>query len=555
MPEYLAPGVFIEEVSYRSKSIEGVSTTTTGFAGPTRFGPVAGVPPLITSLAEYEATYGDSADVAGETNYMWLAARAFFENGGRRLYVARVHDGADIASSGPFAARYPGNFGELTVRVRLVAGENVVRDGKAAGLRVGDLVLKGDALEVVTASAAGPEVDGTALDDAGATELRRVVAALEVVTAAGRAVFSAANLPLDAESGAPSLLGLLDPGSGAAPVTTTETAGALATALETKHGSTLGADVRAAGSDGVTVTFGLENGDDGAAPDGDHYAGGEEPPTGLEALARVAEISTVAAPAAGADAANHEAICAALITHVEAQTDYRVAVLDPPEGDDVNAVRATRAGFDSTRAALYFPWVEASNPNGPGTIMVPPSGFVAGVFARNDVERGVHKAPANEVVLGALGFARAISKPQQETLNPLGVNCLRSFENRGHRVWGARTLSSDPEWKYLNVRRYFNYLERSIDIGTQWAVFEPNGERLWANVRRTISDFLFNEFQAGALLGDKPEAAYFVKCDRSTMTQNDLDNGRLVCLVGVAALRPAEFVIFRIGQWTGDRRS
>jgi len=139
-------------------------------------------------------------------------------------------------------------------------------------------------------------------------------------------------------------------------------------------------------------------------------------------------------------------------------------------------------------------------------------------------------------------------------LNPEGVNCFRFFEGRGMRLWGARTISSDPEWKYVNVRRYFAYLERSIDRGTQWAVFEPNGEQLWANVRRTIEDFLLNEWTNGALLGDKPEKAYFVKCDRSTMTQNDLDNGRLVCLIGVAPLRPAEFVIFRIGQWTADAK-
>jgi phage tail sheath protein FI len=187
-------------------------------------------------------------------------------------------------------------------------------------------------------------------------------------------------------------------------------------------------------------------------------------------------------------------------------------------------------------------------------IPLPPSGFVAGIYARNDVQRAVYKAPANEVVNSALGFELLLNKAQQEVLNPEGINCLRFFEGRGFRVWGARTISSDPEWKYVNLRRYFAYLERSIDRGTQWAVFEPNGEALWANVRRTVEDFLLNEFQMGALLGDKPEKAYFVRCDRSTMTQNDLDNGRLVCLIGVAPLRPAEFVIFRIGQWTADRK-
>ena len=185
---------------------------------------------------------------------------------------------------------------------------------------------------------------------------------------------------------------------------------------------------------------------------------------------------------------------------------------------------------------------------------MPPSGFVTGIYARNDINRAVYKAPANEVVNLALGFEMLLSKAQQEVLNPEGINCFRFFEGRGMLLWGARTKSSDPEWKYVNIRRYFAYLEHSIDRGTQWAVFEPNGERLWANVRRTVEDFLLNEWQMGALLGDKPEKAYFVRCDRTTMTQNDLDNGRLVCLVGVAAIKPAEFVIFRIGQWTSDHK-
>ncbi|HWC78205.1 MAG TPA: phage tail sheath C-terminal domain-containing protein, partial [Blastocatellia bacterium] len=173
----------------------------------------------------------------------------------------------------------------------------------------------------------------------------------------------------------------------------------------------------------------------------------------------------------------------------------------------------------------------------------------------NDIERGVFKAPANEVVRGALRFDLDINFAQQQVLNPLGVNCLRYLSGRGFRVWGARTATSDPEWKYVNVRRYFNYLEASIDRGTQWAVFEPNGERLWANIRDTVSSFLLNEWKSGALLGATTEEAFFVRCDRSTMTQNDLDNGRLICLIGVAVVKPAEFVIFRIGQKTADARS
>jgi phage tail sheath protein FI len=159
------------------------------------------------------------------------------------------------------------------------------------------------------------------------------------------------------------------------------------------------------------------------------------------------------------------------------------------------------------------------------------------------------------VVTGALRFAYDVNFAEQEMLNPLGINCLRYLSGRGYRVWGARLASSDPEWKYVSDRRYFNYLEASIDRSTQWAVFEPNGHSLWSNIRQTVSDFLYNEWRNDALLGAKPEEAYFVRCDRSTMTQNDLDNGRLVCLIGVALLRPAEFVIFRIGQKTADARN
>jgi phage tail sheath protein FI len=233
---------------------------------------------------------------------------------------------------------------------------------------------------------------------------------------------------------------------------------------------------------------------------------------------------------------------------------YCIAIIDCAQKQSISDVRKMRAKLDSKYAALYFPWVTVMDPITRRTITLPPSGFVAGVYARNDITRAVYKAPANEVVNLALGFEMMLSKAQQEVLNPEGINCFRFFEGRGMLVWGARTISSDPEWKYVNLRRYFAYLEHSIDRGTQWAVFEPNGERLWANVRRTIEDFLFNEFQMGALLGDKPEQAYFVKCDRTTMNQNDLDNGRLVCLIGLAAIKPAEFVIFRIGQWTSDRK-
>jgi len=305
----------------------------------------------------------------------------------------------------------------------------------------------------------------------------------------------------------------------------------------------------------------LTGGSDGERPTAAAYEGDVDEndlKTGLVQFEDLEDISIVAAPGStfGYETAynpHSRTIVRLLINHAQ-RMRYRIAVLDCGNNQTIGQVRAMRAQLDSTYAALYYPWVRVLDPVSQQETHMPPSGFVAGIYARNDVNRAVYKAPANEVVNLALGFERFLNKSQQEVLNPEGINCFRFFEGRGMRLWGARTISSDPEWKYVNLRRYFAYLERSIDKGTQWAVFEPNGEQLWANVRRTIEDFLLNEWQNGALLGDKPDKAYFVKCDRSTMSQNDLDNGRLVCLVGVAPLRPAEFVIFRIGQWTADRK-
>jgi hypothetical protein len=306
---------------------------------------------------------------------------------------------------------------------------------------------------------------------------------------------------------------------------------------------------------GSTLEVPLTGGTDNAAPTAADYQ------AALDALTRLEDISIVAAPGHSAYA-QFQAIQGALIAHVSRPRAYQIAVLDTPAGQTLGDARTVRSRIDSRYAALYYPWVTVANPLArPGVeniareIDLPPSGFVCGIYARNDVERGVHKAPANEVVRGALRFETDINFAEQEVLNPLGINCLRSFPNRGLRVWGARLISSDPEWKYVPVRRYFNYLERSIDYGTQWAVFEPNGERLWANIRETVASFLYNEWANGALLGATPKEAFFVRCDRTTMTQNNLDNGQLICLIGVAVLKPAEFVIFRIGQKTADARN
>jgi len=265
------------------------------------------------------------------------------------------------------------------------------------------------------------------------------------------------------------------------------------------------------------------------------------------------EISIIAAPGSTHSAGEETGadVRRLLIAHCEIMR-YRVAVLDSVDSQLISEIRGDRSSIDTTRAGLYYPWVQIADPLTETDILLPPSGFVTGIFARNDIERGVHKAPANEVLRLAKRLEVNINKSQQEVLNPDGINVIRFFEGRGYRIWGARTTTSDPEWKYMNVRRYFAFLERSIELGTQWAVFENNGRTLWSNVQSTIQDFLFNEWKEDHLAGSTPDEAFFVRCDRSTMTQNDIDNGRMICEVGVAPLRPAEFVIFRIGQKTLD---
>ena len=659
MPEYLAPGVFVEETSFRQKSIEGVSTSTTGMAGPCRFGPIDGEPALLASFAEFERIYGgiDQLDFVGEAgrshNDLAHGVRAYFEEGGRRLYVARVYnDPAEGALPSPLEldegrwpdgvarwsevssatagiairARYPGAAGNLRVQMRLRLGPNILVAGAGeppslTGARPFDVVWVREESEVTGSPAGGGNlywvdryydeterrdmirlrndtaVPGTdpvgavALADLGLGAVQTVTASVLVsplgrfgedrawedlqlhpgqsraqrrsltVQFAAEPVERAVDLyvPLvietdsDVDNGALIADALFD--------LPNRNNRAIRSVLSEPDSDTAAAGVQrpadlrnwVPSAADLTLRFDLTGGSDGVRPGVTDYSGRDQGgrKRGLMALEDIEDIAIVAAPGSTRDPATAAGARAALIAHCE-RMRYRIAVLDSSPGQTLGEVQAERAVIDTTRAALYYPWVRIFDPLTETEVHLPPSGFVAGVYARNDTERGVHKAPANEVVRLALGFELLLNTAQQEVLNPQGINCLRFFEGRGFRVWGARTASSDPEWKYVNVRRYFAYLERSIEKGTQWAVFENNGDLLWANVRRTVEDFLFNEWRSNRLFGTKPEQAYFVRCDRTTMTQNDIDNGRLICLIGVAPLRPAEFVIFRIGQKTAD---
>ncbi|GGJ33476.1 phage tail sheath family protein [Deinococcus roseus] len=682
MPEYLAPGVFIEETSFRSKSIEGVSTTTTGFIGASRFGPIDLEPDLVTSLGEYERLFGtgeplafdlnDSSKKSLPINDLWQAVRAFFLEGGTRLYVSRtfrpyatgglylaptgkpkddqaartVADAADSSRSyyedgharqwikaGAAAvpasnadsemaqflqlrSRFPGSYGNFGVRFVLQGAGNLISGKKKAmfpdpadstktkefefpvlaGVAAGDVILldedkattqtlskiyvvKGVGQDVVLTQTDGTDVSTHIILDAAKTYIARKVSLnLEVFSPEGALFGAWSGLGLNLRN-VDSLTSVFkqkldNPQSavryplviqhGAATPTGLDVLKALfsktekyLTDTETAQKLTLADKILR----GIESRFALTGGSDGARPTAGEYEGKEDlalnTRTGLKQFEALEDISIVAAPGITrgyfTNQQNAQAIQNLLIAHCQ-KMRYRIAVLDSGDSMGISDVRTMRSVYDTSHAALYYPWVRILDPVSKQEILLPPSGFVSGIYARNDIERAVFKAPANEVVSGALGFEFNIHKAQQEVLNPEGINCLRFFEGRGNRVWGARTLSSDSEWKYVNIRRYFAYLERSIERGMQWAVFEPNGNQLWDNVRRTIEDFLLNEWQSGALLGEKPERAYFVRCDRSTMTQNDLDNGRLVCLVGVSPVKPAEFVIFRIGQWTADRK-
>jgi len=507
---------------------------------------------VLVSLADFEAAYGGAQRLSfGGTdtpNYAYHAARAFFEEGGRRLYFVRVADTATVVAATGTAggitvtARFGGRGAPDSVTLGLDERPIAFVAGAPVGVVPGDVVYRTVAAAPADPPAFDVHVIATPADvQPGDTLLTLTVA----VTHAGRQRTWNGQSPEPKRrvNGVPSSLTSVFSTDAALDVPVT-----IATDLT---GDAICKLIRAGGPAGIVDTplrIALDNGADGAEPDVAEYE------AAIDALETVDEISIVAAPGVSAGATDRTTtVHGLLIAHAE-RMKYRIALVDAAPSLTPTQVQDQRGRHDTTHAAMYYPWVTIVDPLGNQRLDVPPSGFIAGVYARTDINRGVWKAPANEVVNLAVGFERAITSRVQEVLNPRGINCLRSLENRGNRVWGARTMSSDPEWKYVDLRRYFTYVERSIDIGTQWAVFEPNGERLWGNVRRTVSDFLLNEFQSGALLGDKPEKAYFVKCDRTTMTQNDIDNGRLVCLIGIAALKPAEFVVFRIGQWTADAK-
>ncbi|MBO7743568.1 phage tail sheath family protein [Paenibacillus sp. MWE-103] len=593
MPQYFAPGVYVEEIELGGKPIEGVSTSTAGFLGQTERGPTT--PRFITSWLQFQRVYGG---VLGDKPYLPHTVKGFFDNGGKRCYIARITKASAVS-----ATRKLIDEDDKAVMTVSAVGEG--EWGNRIAVAVSKASLKKEAFKIsvyywkgalpedgklgetiadpkkspqpaVTESFDNVSVDASSPDFYG-IKVNGISALITISVEDG----DTGALPEveNKEKNKPACLsggldfkGIVDEGKpkevNAADKTIklADTAAAVdgdlvGMVLEIVEGA--GKDkqysIKAYDKDSNSVTFDV---DFDPAPDAnsdyritnpnsslalyDYVRSATPKPgrKGLTAIADIDDISILHAPYSEEIAG----LTTEMINQCENLRDRVVIIDSKPGAADIRAVDPRKATYDSMFAAYYYPWIKIVHPTSGNTIEVPPGGHVAGIYARSDAERGVHKAPANEIVRGAIDLEFQITMAEQETLNPLGVNVIRQFPGRGIRVWGARTTSSDPSWKYINVRRLFNYLEESIDESTQWVVFEPNDAKLWARVRRTINEFLTRVWRDGALMGAMQDQAFFVQVDRSTMTQDDIDNGRMIALIGVAPVKPAEFVIFRIAQ-------
>lgn len=571
MAEYLSPGVYVEEFDSGEVPMESVGTSTAGFIGVSERGPATGSPVLITSFAEYRRNFGGylSENDFGDYRYLAYAVSQFFTNGGARCYIKRV-----VPSDAEFArnsddetlplilyAKDPGSWAnKVTVYITL-ASRNKTQiiaavDGSEgskykvkspAGFLIGDIIMLDDGenkvynkitsieenifgfeepvsqdmidtnllpKKLLTSCEIHVEVryDGTVERYEFATYNINSVDFIGNKLAKSDIVLAEVNIPTD----------IISP-------------------FELISGKTEG--------DYLITLSGGRAGTKEALSSAD-YIGEDKGPgnrTGIQAFIDNSMVSIMAIP--GVTDPN---VSLSLIAHCE-NLASRFAILDiPRDKRTVNDVLEYRNFFDSQYAALYHPWVKVFDPLVKNAVAIPPSGSVAGIYARSDIARGVFKAPANEVVSACVGLDCPYTTGEQDILNPKGVNLIRSFPGQGIRVWGARTCSSNALWRYVNVRRLFIFIEETIKASTNWVVFEPNDQTLWLRVQRTISVFLTTQWRIGALAGAAESEAFFVDVGPNTMTKDDIDNGRLICIIGIAPVKPAEFVIFRITQKTSE---
>ena len=572
MPEYLSPGVYVEEFESGSKPMEGVGTSTAGFIGLSVKGPDIGVPQLVTSFADFRRKYGGYLSQSEFEEYRFLAysVEHFFSNGGTRAFIMRVvPPDAKCAESVSeqeiikFTAKNPGRWGNF-IRVIITPSSKaktqilsvdelpqgkVYKIKNASGFQTGDIVAFSDGNEIqynkissvqdnlisFTKEFSGEVTDNNILPSKTISTCEFNV---EVKYEDTVELYENVSLNVRAANYVKNKMAKSDMLNISCNISETEELDAPFSML--------------AGKDKNILVIGLDGGADGTkeALSPSDFIGTDNGPgkrTGIQSFIDNDIVSIIAVP--GVTDAN---VQLSLTAHCES-LGSRFAVLDlPMDSKKIDDVMAHRNIFDSSYAALYHPWIEIFDPLDKKNTAIPPSGSVMGIYARSDNSRGVHKAPANEIIRACVGLDCMYNKGEQDILNPKGVNLIRSFPGQGIRVWGARTLSSNSLWKYVNVRRLFIYLEESIKANTNWVVFEPNDELLWVRVKRTIDVFLNTVWRSGALAGGSPAEAFFVNVGRETMTQDDIDNGRLICVIGIAPVKPAEFVIFRITQKTSS---
>ncbi len=502
---YASPGVYVEEVDRGTKPIEAVGTSMAAFIGITAEASIKAIdartglkvpiesrlnkPTLVTSWTQFSEIFGEFVPGA----YLPDAVYGYFANGGGPCYVTSLRalkedGGAGRVATVSIPAKTKGTSFRVSAKAAGEAGNKLA------------VVIKVNEDETFSLSVGGESKSGLTMKKGEGF--------------VGDAVFDS--------------------------VTISEVSAPTAVPVEGTY----------ALSGGVLPPL--------SAAD---FIGDPAQRTGLGGLEALDDVRLVLIPDLmsgydGSDAFKEKikSVQTAMIAHCE-RLRYRFAILDTPPGLSPQQAREWRyyVNFDSSYAAMYYPWITVVDLSGSGSTkkIVPPSGYLVGIYNRVDAERGVHKAPANEIILGAIDLEMSVSKGEQDVLNPIGVNCLRSFPGRGIRVWGARTLSSNGSWRYINVRRLFIMVEASMDIGLAWVVFEPNDSTLWAKVRRDVVSFLRVVWRSGALFGNTPEQAFYVKCDEELNPREVRDLGQLIIEVGLAPVKPAEFVIFRISQWAG----
>jgi hypothetical protein len=529
MPEYLSPGIYIQEVNTGPRPIEGVGTACAAFVGFAAAGP-ANRPLLVTSWTQYVQTFG-SLDDSGVRNphidgaYLSHAVYGYFLNGGGRCYVTRIVN-AQASAEKPTPLQLPSRASKAVPSFFIHP-----KGAQQQDIQVDVLPPTKNARAARQASS-----EENNAEQPGDQEL------FSLSVRMGESVETYENISLSAKPSAKNA------------IATVNQASQLISLVEAKSGAAVAERMPELGSYVVKTPPMIKL----PQVQSQHFTGDVAERSGFEGLEVAEDVTMVSCPdlmsayqAGIIDRAGVKAVQLAMIAHCERMGD-RLAILDPlPDltPQQVKQWREQETGYDSKYAALYYPWIKVDANGRP--LAIPPSGHMAGIYARNDTERGVHKAPANEVIRGALEPATQITQGEQDTLNPNGVNCIRSFTGRGLRVWGARTLSSDPAWRYINVRRLFNYVEKSIERGTQWVVFEPNDPDLWARVKRDVGAFLTGAWRDGMLFGRAPEEAFFVKCDEEINPPDARDRGQLFIDIGIAPVKPAEFVIFRLSQWSG----